>query len=153
MKGWRALAEHGRAAGARPTSCVDSIERAAAKLAVRIDRRQGGFEGAPKFPNPKAMELILRGARRLGRAKDPDASELSRAVTLTLVKMAEGGIYDQLGGGFARYSTDAQWLVPHFEKMLYDNAQLLVLDAETWQLTREPTLRAGGARDDRLPGA
>ena len=61
-------------------------------------------------------------------------------MALTLVKMAEGGIYDQLGGGFARYSTDAHWLVPHFEKMLYDNAQLLVLASETWQMTREPTL-------------
>ncbi|MCA1665668.1 MAG: AGE family epimerase/isomerase, partial [Myxococcales bacterium] len=86
------------------------------------------------------MELILRGARRFARAKDPDATELLRAVALTLVKMAEGGIYDQLGGGFARYSTDAHWLVPHFEKMLYDNAQLIVLASETWQLTREPTL-------------
>ncbi len=133
------IASRGRQSG-EANVLVDSIERASAKLAVRVDKREGGFEGAPKFPNPKAMELILRGARRFARAKDPDADELARAVTLTLVKMAEGGIYDQLGGGFARYSTDAHWLVPHFEKMLYDNAQLLVLASETWQMTREPTL-------------
>jgi uncharacterized protein YyaL (SSP411 family) len=138
-EGLAAIAAHGRQPG-EANILVDSVERASAKLAVRIDRREGGFEGAPKFPNPKAMELILRGARRFGRAKDPDAQELVRAVALTLVKMAEGGIYDQLGGGFARYSTDALWLVPHFEKMLYDNAQLLVLASETWQVTREPTL-------------
>jgi uncharacterized protein YyaL (SSP411 family) len=105
-----------------------------------MDRRLGGFQGAPKFPNPKALELILRGARKLRRSGDPDASDSVRLVQTTLVRMAEGGIYDQLGGGFARYSTDAEWLVPHFEKMLYDNAQLLTLYAETWQLTREPTL-------------
>jgi uncharacterized protein YyaL (SSP411 family) len=137
--GLAAIASQGRQPG-QANILVDSIERASAKLAVRIDRREGGFEGAPKFPNPKAMELILRGARRFAKAKDADADELARAVTLTLVKMAEGGIYDQLGGGFARYSTDAHWLVPHFEKMLYDNAQLLVLASETWQMTREPTL-------------
>ncbi|HWE30370.1 MAG TPA: thioredoxin domain-containing protein, partial [Polyangia bacterium] len=138
-EGLAAIAAHGRQPGAA-NILVDSIERASSMLAVRIDRREGGFEGAPKFPNPKAMELILRGARRFARAKDPDAAELARAVTLTLLKMAEGGIYDQLGGGFARYSTDAHWLVPHFEKMLYDNAQLIVLASETWQMTREPTL-------------
>ena len=138
-EGLASIASHGRQPG-EANILVDSVERASAKLAVRIDRREGGFEGAPKFPNPKAMELILRGARRFARAKDPDAQELTRAVALTLVKMAEGGIYDQLGGGFARYSTDAHWLVPHFEKMLYDNAQLLVLASETWQMTREPTL-------------
>jgi uncharacterized protein YyaL (SSP411 family) len=138
-EGLAAIAAHGRQPG-EANILVDSIERASAKLAVRIDKREGGFEGAPKFPNPKAMELILRGARRFKKAGDSDADELVRAVALTLVKMAEGGIYDQLGGGFARYSTDAHWLVPHFEKMLYDNAQLLVLAAETWQMTREPTL-------------
>ncbi|MCU1279242.1 MAG: thymidylate kinase, partial [bacterium] len=137
--GLEAIASQGRQPG-QANILVDAIERASSKLAVRIDRREGGFEGAPKFPNPKAMELILRGARRFARAKDADAAELTRAVALTLVKMAEGGIYDQLGGGFARYSTDAHWLVPHFEKMLYDNAQLLVLASETWQMTREPTL-------------
>ncbi|MDB4969370.1 MAG: thymidylate kinase [Myxococcales bacterium] len=137
--GLAAIAAHGRTPG-EANILVDSVDRAASKLAVRIDRREGGFEGAPKFPNPKAMELILRAARRSSRAGEADAAELVNAVQLTLVKMAEGGIYDQLGGGFARYSTDAHWLVPHFEKMLYDNAQLLTLCAETFQVTRDPIL-------------
>ena len=134
------LARHGRSpdAGAAGKLDPDSIDRAATRLAMRMDRREGGFQGAPKFPNPKALELLLRGAKRARAAGDPDAPELLRTVTLTLRKMAEGGLYDQLGGGFARYSTDARWLVPHFEKMLYDNGQLLRLYAEAWQLTSEP---------------
>src|SRR5581483_3447549 len=111
----------------------DAVERAATRLGLHVDRREGGFSGAPKFPNPKALELLLRGSRH--------EKELLNAVAVTLLKMAEGGIYDQLGGGFARYSTDARWLVPHFEKMLYDNGQLLGLYAECWQLTGEPMFR------------
>ena len=76
-EGLAALASHGRQPGAA-NILVDSIERASAKLAVRVDKREGGFEGAPKFPNPKAMELILRGARRFAKTKDPDAAELVR---------------------------------------------------------------------------
>src|SRR5256885_2669735 len=114
------LATHGRARGDEKL-LPDATSRGAAKLALNVDRREGGFGGAPKFPNPKAFELILRGWRH-----DQDA-ELLQAVTRTLLKMAAGGIYDQIGGGYARYSTDAIWLVPHFEKMLYDNAQLLEL--------------------------
>jgi uncharacterized protein len=136
--GLQQLARHGRVQG-DANVLADSVQRAASKLAVRIDARLGGFEGAPKFPNPKALELILRGARKLRQNGDSDHSELLRAVSVTLLRMAEGGIYDQLGGGFARYSTDAEWLVPHFEKMLYDNSLLLTLYAETYQLTREPT--------------
>jgi uncharacterized protein YyaL (SSP411 family) len=136
-EGLEHVAAHGRTSETQPF-LADSVDRAATRLAMRIDRRQGGFQGAPKFPNPKAMELILRGARRAARASDTDAPELLHSVTVTLRKMAEGGIYDQIGGGFARYSTDAVWLVPHFEKMLYDNAQLLTLYAEAYQVTREP---------------
>ena len=149
-RGARAIAAHGAADGRPANVLVDSIERASAKLAVRIDRREGGFEGAPKFPNPKAMELILRGARRFAarqgcrRRRARCARWRSRSC-----KMAEGGIYDQLGGGFARYSTDAHWLVPHFEKMLYDNAQLLVLYAETLADDARADARARGARDGR----
>ncbi|HZS35703.1 MAG TPA: thioredoxin domain-containing protein [Polyangia bacterium] len=133
------LATQGRKPGADEKILADSIDRAAAKLAMRIDRLEGGFQGAPKFPNPKAMELILRGAHRAQRAGDSDAAELVRAVTVTLLRMAEGGIYDHLGGGFARYSTDAHWLVPHFEKMLYDNGQLLTLYAEAYQVSGHAT--------------
>jgi len=89
------------------------------------DPQNGGFGGAPKFPQPSMPALLLRYAKRFN---DDDATQM---VLITCDKMAAGGIHDQLGGGFARYSVDAQWLVPHFEKMLYDNAQLaqLYLDA------------------------
>ncbi len=132
------LATHGRDPNSSVAMRADAVDRAATRLATRIDRRLGGFQGAPKFPNPKAMELILRGFRRAHAAGDADANELLQCVTVTLKRMAEGGIYDQLGGGFARYSTDAEWLVPHFEKMLYDNGQLLTLYAEAFQVTRAP---------------
>jgi uncharacterized protein YyaL (SSP411 family) len=136
--GLQRLAAHGRDPEAGATIRPDSIDRAARLLAQRIDQREGGFAGAPKFPNPKALELILRGARRAAVAGDPDADELKACVGVTLRKMAEGGIYDQIGGGFARYSTDAHWLVPHFEKMLYDNGQLLGLYAEGYQFLGDP---------------
>jgi uncharacterized protein YyaL (SSP411 family) len=94
------------------------LEGAVRRLAAAFDARHGGFGGAPKFPAPMTLEFLLRSWHR---SRDP---ETLRMVTLTLDRMAAGGIHDQLGGGFARYSTDAIWLVPHFEKMLYDNALL-----------------------------
>lgn len=100
------------------------LAQACAHLAKRVDRSEGGFVGAPKFPNPTALSLFLRSYGRTGEPEE------AKPALLTLAKMAAGGIYDHLGGGFARYSTDAVWLVPHFEKMLYDNAQLLRLYAE-----------------------
>ncbi|MBL9007932.1 MAG: thioredoxin domain-containing protein [Myxococcales bacterium] len=103
---------------------TDVLQQALERLGPRIDRLRGGFSGAPKFPNPTALSLFVRG---YGRSRDRQVAE---PALLTLGKMAAGGIYDHLGGGFARYSTDAEWLVPHFEKMLYDNAQLLRLFAE-----------------------
>jgi uncharacterized protein len=108
------------------------LEAAAAELAASFDRVHGGFTGAPKFPHPDAIELLLRRYAATG-----DAGALERAA-FTLRKMAEGGIYDQVGGGFARYSVDAEWAIPHFEKMLYDNAWLLRLYADAWLATREP---------------
>ncbi|HEY3353194.1 MAG TPA: thioredoxin domain-containing protein [Polyangia bacterium] len=135
----RALAAAAAPAGSPAERLLpDAVERAATRLGQQLDRRNGGFAGAPKFPSPSALELCLRAGRRLTRAGDPDGAELTGAVRLTLTRMAEGGLYDQLGGGFARYSTDAAWLVPHFEKMLYDNAQLLGLYAVGWQLFGEP---------------
>ena len=91
------------------------------RAANRADHRPvaGGLNGAPKFPNTPILELLWRAGARLGREPYRDL------VKLTLTQMSEGGIYDHLGGGYARYSTDVQWLVPHFEKMLYDNAQIL----------------------------
>jgi uncharacterized protein len=94
-----------------------------------FDDTNGGLRRAPKFPSNVPVRLLLRAHRRLG---DP---ALLQMATLTLEKMAAGGMYDQLGGGFHRYSTDAVWLVPHFEKMLYDNALLMVAYAEAFQAT------------------
>jgi uncharacterized protein YyaL (SSP411 family) len=94
-----------------------------------FDPRWGGFGGAPKFPQPMTLEFVLRQAIR----EMPDALEMA---ILTLDRMAGGGMFDQVGGGFARYSTDGAWMVPHFEKMLYDNAQLALLYARAWLVTR-----------------
>jgi uncharacterized protein YyaL (SSP411 family) len=100
------------------------MERAIAGLQANFDRTNGGFGGAPKFPPASALEFLLdRG--------------INEPVRLTLDKMMHGGIYDQLGGGFARYSVDANWLVPHFEKMLYDNALLARLYLHGWQVMGE----------------
>jgi uncharacterized protein YyaL (SSP411 family) len=104
-------------------------------LSGEFDERDGGLGQAPKFPQPMAWEAILRVWKRTG---DPRALEMLRQ---TLTRMARGGIYDQLGGGFHRYSVDGQWLVPHFEKMLYDNAQLASLYLHGWLATGEPEYR------------
>src|SRR5262249_22803431 len=100
-----------------------------------FDRTYGGFGSAPKFPHPMDLRLLLRIANRFG-----DTSPLEM-VKRTLDHMARGGIYDQLGGGFHRYSTDERWLVPHFEKMLYDNALLTAAYLEAHQATGEPFYR------------
>jgi uncharacterized protein YyaL (SSP411 family) len=106
------------------------------KLEQSADRTHGGFGSAPKFPTPTNLEAIVCG-RHLS-VSDGGAFE---QLCFTLGQMARGGIYDQLGGGFHRYSTDARWLVPHFEKMLYDNGQLLRVYANVYRLTGEPELR------------
>ena len=105
------------------------LDEAARALLASIDRENGGFGAQPKFPNPISLEFLLRHHARTG---DEEALNLA---TFTLRQMANGGIYDQIGGGFARYSVDAYWLVPHFEKMLYDNAQLSRLYLHAWQIT------------------
>ena len=104
-------------------------------LVEAVDKEQGGFGGAPKFPQSPAFELLWRAYLKTGDQK------LKHAVTLTLDRMSQGGIYDHLGGGFARYAVDAEWLVPHFEKMLYDNALLIDLLTVVWQETRDPLYR------------
>ncbi len=108
---------------------LDSQHSAVQQLAQSYDTRYGGFGKAPKFPPAQSLELFLRYARRTG---DRDALSMLRG---TLDGMKAGGMYDQLGGGFARYSTDERWHVPHFEKMLYDNAQLAKTYTEAFQLT------------------
>ncbi|MEX0625020.1 MAG: thioredoxin domain-containing protein [Chloroflexota bacterium] len=105
------------------------LDVAAARLAESFDPQHGGFGGAPKFPAPMTLEFLLRAWRR---GRDADVLQM---VTFTLDRMADGGIHDQVAGGFARYSTDARWLVPHFEKMLYDNAQLAHAYLEAFRAT------------------
>jgi uncharacterized protein YyaL (SSP411 family) len=109
-----------------------SLERAAAAIAKAFDPVHGGFGGAPKFPPSMSLDFLMQVAYRTG---DP---HLRQIITHTLTMMARGGIYDQVGGGFHRYSVDAKWLVPHFEKMLYDNAQLARLYTRAWQWTKDP---------------
>ncbi|MHC1706343.1 MAG: thioredoxin domain-containing protein [Bacteroidales bacterium] len=100
-----------------------------------FDREEGGMKGAPKFPMPVQHEFLLRYYHHTHE------EDYKNFVIHSLLKMAKGGIYDQLGGGFARYSTDSKWKVPHFEKMLYDNAQMVRLYTEAWQLTKEEYLK------------
>ena len=111
------------------------LDAAASALGRNYDPKHGGFGGAPKFPASMSLEFLLRIHQRT------DDAAMLRMVTETCRHMAEGGLYDQLGGGFHRYSTDAQWLVPHFEKMLYDNAQLSRLYLHAYQVTGEEFFR------------
>ena len=110
----------------------DLLRNALTALRRSYDPTHGGFGSAPKFPHALELKLLLRLAKRFD---DPTAIEM---VKHTLNQMARGGMYDQIGGGFHRYSVDAKWLVPHFEKMLYDNALLATAYTEAWQLTRDP---------------
>ena len=110
----------------------DMADAAVAHFAQVFDSEWGGFGDAPKFPSPPNLEFLLAHHARTG---DPDALGM---VTSTLRAMASGGMYDQLGGGFSRYSVDGRWLIPHFEKMLYDNAQLVRVYLHAWQLTGDP---------------
>jgi len=105
------------------------LRNAETAMLSAFDRVHGGFGGAPKFPHPMDLRVLLRTWKRFGNSAALDA------VVLTLEKMAGGGIYDHLGGGFHRYSTDDHWLVPHFEKMLYDNALLVPVYLEAYQAT------------------
>jgi len=112
-----------------------TLELAYRGSAQRYDARNGGFGGAPKFPATMSLDFLLRYWKRSGTAY---ALEM---VADSFRKMARGGIYDQVGGGFSRYAVDAVWLVPHFEKMLYDNALLVRLGAHLWQATKDAEVR------------
>ncbi|HEY8176141.1 MAG TPA: thioredoxin domain-containing protein [Gemmatimonadaceae bacterium] len=127
-----ATADRARSSG---TVSVDLLERATRGLLATYDAELGGFGDAPKFPQAMGMEFLLQQWARTGNDAALDA------VRNTFRCMARGGIYDQIGGGFARYSVDAQWLVPHFEKMLYDNALLARLGAHLWQATKDDEVR------------
>ncbi|HUT50817.1 MAG TPA: thioredoxin domain-containing protein [Alphaproteobacteria bacterium] len=108
---------------------IEVLDKVADELVKMIDTAHGGVGGAPKFPQVPIHELLWRGYKRSGKPA------LRDAVIVSLDRMCQGGIYDHVGGGFARYSVDAFWLVPHFEKMLYDNAQLIDLMTLVWQET------------------
>lgn len=134
-KGLSELTRYGLESSSGQVTPADVVTAARA-LSRKVDRRHGGFgQSGPKFPNPMNLALLLRGYRRSGD------TQLKDDALFSLEKMALGGVYDQLGGGFHRYSVDERWLVPHFEKMLYDNAQLLHLAAEAWWVAPRPLWR------------
>src|SRR5262249_39803691 len=122
------------------TLSEETLRHAGLAFKQSYDARHGGFGGAPKFPQPSQPQFLLRYALRFGDA------EATRMVLHTCDRMAAGGIHDQLGGGFARYSVDAEWLVPHFEKMLYDNAQLVQLYLDAYLVSGDEHY-AGVVRD------
>ena len=116
------------------------LDEARTLLARSFDAEHGGFGGAPKFPHPTNIEGLMR--RFAASAQTPQRDDLALSMaTQTLRRMCLGGIYDQLGGGFCRYSVDERWMIPHFEKMLYDNGPLLALCAQAWQVTGERLFR------------
>jgi uncharacterized protein len=128
------LAEAARPAGTATIGLAE-LDKAARQLGGLIDPVNGGTRGAPKFPQAALFELLWRAGLRTGEAR------YFAAVEITLDHICDGGIYDHLGGGFARYSVDERWLVPHFEKMLYDNAQLLELLAIAYERTGKKLYR------------
>jgi len=130
-----------------PESTADAAQLNAAPLAdfrevtgQQVDREHGGFGGAPKFPHPTTIDRLMRHWRSTAHDPRPDKDGLFFAA-LTLQRMADGGIYDHLGGGFCRYSVDRFWTIPHFEKMLYDNGPLLALYAQMFQISGDETFR------------
>ncbi len=125
---WRRV----RLSAMRPCRPTRRSPSSSARIVNAVDPAHGGLEGAPKFPQWSVFWLLWRGAMRL----DDDATK--RAVATTLTNICQGGIYDHLGGGFARYSVDERWEIPHFEKMLYDNALLIDLLTEAWRETQDP---------------
>ncbi|MFQ3240991.1 MAG: hypothetical protein ACI9JZ_000673 [Lentimonas sp.] len=124
---------------------LEAIHSGTSQFAQSFDARYGGFGRAPKFPRPATLNFLHRAAMRAG--KDSEAGQSTLAMTSkTLRAMADGGMYDHLGGGFHRYSVDQFWHVPHFEKMLYDQAQLAIAYLDAYQITGDPAL-AAVARD------
>jgi len=130
-EGLRKLGGPQRGGGTAPEISSELLDRIAERLLREVDPLNGGIGTAPKFPQCGIFELLWRAWKRTGLAPYRDA------VLRTLTTISQGGIYDHLGGGYARYATDARWLVPHFEKMLYDNAELISLLVLVWQETRD----------------
>ena len=135
-EGFKAHLDQSLEPSGSPASLVpETLDEAYGRVASDFDATHGGFGEAPKFPQPMILEFLLRHHHRTDQQQALDMADL------TLTRMATGGIYDQLGGGFHRYSTDARWLVPHFEKMLYDNALLARVYLHAWQVTGRPIYR------------
>ena len=142
------------AAGVQLTAAP--LETCRRQLESTFDSSFGGFSGAPKFPHPRNVELLLRRWQASASEPEPDLQALYMS-TLSLRRMGEGGLNDQLAGGFYRYSVDAYWMIPHFEKMLHDNAELLAVYAQAALATGDPLYRQvaeetanwGAARDAR----
>jgi uncharacterized protein YyaL (SSP411 family) len=130
--GLQKLGQPQRGEGSAPQISAELLGRIAERLLREVDPLNGGIGTAPKFPQAGIFELLWRGWKRSNLEPYRDA------VLRTLSTISQGGIYDHLGGGYARYATDARWLVPHFEKMLYDNAELISLLNLVWQETRDP---------------
>lgn len=160
VDGMRAALAHLAPAPPADQPALDSgpLRRSREILGEQADREAGGFGDAPKFPHPALIDRLLRHWRTEARSQEPDRDALL-LVALTLKGMADGGIYDQLGGGFCRYSVDRWWSIPHFEKMLHDNGPLLALYAQMFQVSGDEQFRtvaretAGWAlREMRLPG-
>jgi len=120
------------------------LDGARRQLAGSFDAERGGFGRAPKFPHPTNLELLLRHYAATAAAGQADERALFMAA-FTLERMIRGGLSDQLGGGFCRYSVDDEWMIPHFEKMLYDNGPLLALCCDAWQITGDPLFRDAAA--------
>ena len=132
----KGLAEGARLAAGDDDPTTELLDRATAAIEASFDAANGGWGRAPKFPQPMTIEYLLRRHVATG---DPRPLAIARR---SLDAMADGGLHDQLGGGFHRYSTDARWLVPHFEQMLYDNAQLARVYLHAWSLTGDERYRA-----------
>jgi hypothetical protein len=129
----KALEQLSKPAGG-PGLSFPLLDEAAALAQAATDTIWGGTQGAPKFPQVSFFQFLWRSSIRTAKQDYADS------IILLLERMCQGGIYDHIGGGFARYSTDEVWLAPHFEKMLYDNAQLIELMADVWRVTRDPLL-------------
>ncbi|MGA9747341.1 MAG: thioredoxin domain-containing protein, partial [Nocardioides sp.] len=131
------LRSAGMPAGEQPLD-ADLLAGVVRTLAGDFDGADAGYGGAPKFPPSMVLEFLLRHAGRAATTSPGTAAQAGNMAAATLTAMARGGIYDQLAGGFARYSVDRSWVVPHFEKMLYDNAQLLAVYAHWWRQDGSP---------------
>src|SRR5439155_68389 len=127
--------------GAHGTFDAGVVDSQVSSLTQLFDIRNGGFGRAPKFPHCSSLDLILECYQQAAASGADNAQHLLAMAETTLVKMSRGGMYDQLAGGFHRYSVDEKWLVPHFEKMSYDNSELLKNYLHGWQVTQNPLLR------------